>query len=241
MSASGHLYRLLIALPALLLGLAVALAEADGPDFYRVVEVATDDVLNIHAGPGTEHLVVGTIRADADGIANFGCVGGLDYGQWASATAEERAAARNHSWCRVGYDRTVGWAAGRYLVEGVGSGAFNSGGRLNSLAGSEWQVRDFAGEAAAGEAWITFKAEGMVTGHSGCNRFNGRYAESQGKIEIGPLAMTRMACPPPLMKIEATFSQALEAARGMVATHLVLALFDANGLLLATLTRRDAG
>jgi heat shock protein HslJ len=80
----------------------------------------------------------------------------------------------------------------------------------------------------------------MVIGHSGCNRFNGRYSESQGKIEIGPLAMTRMACPPPLMKIEATFSQALEAARGMVATHLVLALFDANGLLLATLIRRDA-
>jgi heat shock protein HslJ len=80
----------------------------------------------------------------------------------------------------------------------------------------------------------------MVTGYSGCNRFNGRYAESPGKIEVGPLAMTRMACPPPMMEIEAAFSQSLEATRGMIATHLVLALFDVDNLLLATLTRRDA-
>jgi heat shock protein HslJ len=240
MSALGHLNRLFVVLPALLLGPALALAEADGPDFYRLVDVVADDVLKIRAGPGTEHPIVGAIPANADGIANFGCVGGLNFGQWVSATAEERAAARDHRWCRVGYDRTVGWAAGRYLVEGAGPDAFNGGGRLTSLADSEWQVRDFAGEAVAGEAWIAFQTGGMVTGYSGCNRFNGRYAESPGKIEVGPLAMTRMACPPPMMEIEAAFSQALEAARGMIATHLVLALFDVDNLLLATLTRRDA-
>jgi len=235
-----HLYRLLIVLPALLLSPAVALAEADGPDFYRLAGVTANNVLNIRSGPGAEHPIVGAIPADADGIANFGCVGGLVIDQWASATAEERAASRNHRWCRVGYNRMIGWSAGRYLVEGAGPDAFNGGGRLTSLAGSEWQVRDLAGEAVPGEAWIAFKADGMVTGNSGCNRFNGGYTESLGKINVGPLAMTRMACPPPMMEIEAIFSQALEAARSMRATHLVLALFDADDLLLATLARRDA-
>ena len=136
--------------------------------------------------------------------------------------------------------RKIASVHGRYLVEGAEPDAFNGGGRLTSLAGSEWQVRDFAGEAVAGEAWIAFKADGMVAGHSGCNRFNGGYTESPGKIDVGRLAMTRMACPSTMMEIETTFSQALEAARSMIATHLVLALFDADDLLLATLTRRDA-
>ena len=236
----SHLSRLFVVLPALLLGPALALAEADGPDFYRLADVAADGMLNLHAGPGTEHPVVGTIAANADGIANFGCVGGITLDQWAGASAEERAAARDRRWCRVGYDRTIGWAAGRHLAEGAGPDAFKAGGRLTSLAGSEWRIRDFAGEAVAGEAWIAFKTGGRVTGLSGCNRFNGGYTESPGKIEVGPLAMTRMACPPPMMEIEASFSRSLEAARGMIAFHLVLALFDANDQLLATLTRRDA-
>ena len=80
-SALGHLNRLFVVLPALLLGPALALAVADGPDFYRLVDVAADDVLNIRAGPGTEHPIVGAIPANADGIANIGCVGGLDSGQ----------------------------------------------------------------------------------------------------------------------------------------------------------------
>jgi heat shock protein HslJ len=235
----GHFNRLFVVLTTLLLDPALALAEADGPDFYRLVDVVVDDVLNIRAGPGIDHPIVGAIPANADGIANFGCVGGLDFDQWASTTAEERAAARNHRWCRVGYNRTVGWAAGRYLVEGAGPDAFNGGGSLTSLTGSEWQIRDFAGEAIAGEAWIAFKSDGIVTGHSGCNRFNGRYAVSPGKIEFGALAMTRMACLPPMMEIEAALSRSLEAAHGMIATHLVLALFDADDLVIATLTRRD--
>jgi uncharacterized protein YraI len=108
MPAFDHWCRLLILLPALLLSPALALAEADGPDFYRLAGVTANNVLNIRSGPGAEHPIIGAIPADADGIANFGCVGGLDIDQWASATAEERAAARNLRWCRVGYDRMIG-------------------------------------------------------------------------------------------------------------------------------------
>lgn len=45
---------------AAVLGLlpAVAGATADGPDFYRVVGVAADDMLNLRRGPGTGYEVI---------------------------------------------------------------------------------------------------------------------------------------------------------------------------------------
>ncbi len=59
-------------------------------------------------------------------------------------------------------------------------------------------------------------------------------------LVISPLAMTRMACPPALMELEAALVKALDAADGMMASQLVLAIFDRDGLLQVTLTRRDA-
>lgn len=52
-------------LRAVALGLALAAplagpaaATADGPDFYRVVDVAADDMLNLRRGPGTRHETI---------------------------------------------------------------------------------------------------------------------------------------------------------------------------------------
>ena len=136
--------------------------------------------------------------------------------------------------------RTIGWAPGWLLAEGTDAGAFRGGGHLGSLAGSEWQLRDFAGEPAPAEAWIGFKADGSAAGQGGCNRFTGGYTEAPGELTFGPVAATRMACPEPMMQTESDFFGALDATREAVATHLLLALFDADGKLLATLTRRDA-
>ena len=52
-------------------------ATADGPDHYRVVGVSVNSVLNMRASPNTGAAVIGSIPANADGIANFGCIGGL--------------------------------------------------------------------------------------------------------------------------------------------------------------------
>ncbi len=216
------------------------LATADGPDFYRVVDVGATSALNIRAKPGTDGAVVGRIPADADGIANFGCSGGLTLAEYEAASAAERAAARKTRWCKVGYDRTVGWAAGWFLAEGGSEDGFRGGAALGSLAGSEWLLRDFAGQAAQAEAWMAFKADGVVSGLGGCNQFNGGYTEGVGSLRFGPLASTRMACPEPQMTAETELFKALDATREIVATHLVLALFDETGTLLATLTRRDA-
>lgn len=215
-------------------------ATADGPDYYRVVDVGAKSALNMRASPSTGGAVIGAIPANAEGIANFGCIGGLTTAEYEAATASERAAARKTRWCKVGYDRMIGWAAGWFLAEGGNEDGFRGGAALGSLAGSEWQLRDFAGQAAKAEAWMAFKADGVVSGLGGCNQFNGGYTEKAGSLRFGPLASTRMACPEPQMSVETDLFKALDATRDIVANHLVLALFDETGTLLATLTRRDA-
>lgn len=46
-----------------------ALATTDAyPALYDVVGVASDDMLNIRSGPGTQHPVIGTLAPDAEGL-----------------------------------------------------------------------------------------------------------------------------------------------------------------------------
>ena len=102
----------LLALPAPLT------ANADGPDYYRVVNVAPDDVLNIRASNSATSSKVGEIPHDGDGIRNMGCAGGLSYSEWEAATQADRDAAARRRWCQISYDGVTGWVAGRFLAEG---------------------------------------------------------------------------------------------------------------------------
>lgn len=225
-------------LAALLAGSAGA--TADGPDFYRVTGLAAGERLALRAGPGADHAGIGTVPAGAEGLVNFGCRGGLSLTEWQAADPDERAAAGERRWCRIGHGAVIGWSCGMALAEGTDRGAWRGGARLGDLAGSEWLVRDFAGVPVAVEAWIRFEDDGRVFGHSGCNRFTGRREGKAHALSLGPLAMTRMACPDPQSTVELAFMKALEATAEAVATSRLLALFDARGRLLVTLARRDA-
>jgi len=96
------------------------LAEADGPDFYRVVGIAENDVLNIRAEPGPGSAKVGEIPPGADCVRNLGCQGGLTFEEFQTLGEAEQAERlkQNPRWCRVEYQGTTGWVAGRYLAEG---------------------------------------------------------------------------------------------------------------------------
>ena len=67
---------------------------------------------------------------------------------------------------------------------------------------------------------LTFMDEGTATGHmrlggsGGCNRFNGEYdAGDDGSLWVSQgLAMTRMACPEAVMRLEQSLMMALEGA-----------------------------
>ncbi|MBW0159231.1 META domain-containing protein [Sedimentimonas flavescens] len=73
--------------------------------------------------------------------------------------------------------------------------------------GTEWQVREIAGQPVAAEVSVTLARsdESTITGNSGCNRYNGRIETREGKLHIGALAGTRMMCPPAQMEAEQAF------------------------------------
>jgi len=82
------------------------------------------------------------------------------------------------------------------------------------LPGTGWQLVDLDGSAdfdAALAPELTFADDGTLAGFAGCNTYNGSFTLDGGSIDIGPLTMTEMACPPPASDIEAVYLPALDA------------------------------
>ena len=102
-----------------------------------------------------------------------------------------------------------------------------------SLAGSEW------GYADGTDRFVQFGNAMRVSGSGGCNSFSGTYAQEGDKLQIGSLAVTRMACPEPIMSNESEFLANLERTRTASIAALTLTLMDADGAVLTTLQRRD--
>jgi len=98
----------------------VSYAEADGPDFWQVRNVASGDVLNIRAEPNGKAVIIGKIPFDGQCLRNLGCKGGLTFEEATTLSKEEKKALnkKRPRWCKVEYEGTVGWVAGRYLREG---------------------------------------------------------------------------------------------------------------------------
>ena len=77
-----------------------------------------------------------------------------------------------------------------------------------------WQVTTIDGAHVPDgvDVTMTFGADGRVAGRGGCNRYSGSYAPTGDGLRIGPVAMTRMACPDPAMAVEGRFAAALDRA-----------------------------
>ena len=71
------------------------------------------------------------------------------------------------------------------------------------LLAGDWTVTSLDGTALpkGADVTITFDA-GRVAGLAACNRYTGSYNLTGEGLTFGPLAGTRMACPPPLMETE---------------------------------------
>jgi hypothetical protein len=94
-----------------------AIAEASGPDVFRVTGLAPDSILSIREAPDAGSAKIGEIPPNGDGIRNLGCQGGLSFAEWQAASEAERETAAQSRWCRVNYQGIEGWVAGRYLAE----------------------------------------------------------------------------------------------------------------------------
>jgi heat shock protein HslJ len=70
--------------------------------------------------------------------------------------------------------------------------------------------------------------EAMVSGSTGCNRYTGDFTLEGSSLEIGQLAMTQMACPPPADTIERAYVAALAKVAGWQADGEEVVLVDAD-------------
>jgi heat shock protein HslJ len=114
----------------------------------------------------------------------------------------------------------------------------------NPLNGTAWVAWDIDGRGPGPKTYATlvFNA-GRVVGSSGCNRFSGTLKVGAKAWQASDIAVTRMLCGPELMQEEASFLQALEAARFHSVDGGLLTLTDQSGaprLRLVHLSRPDA-
>lgn len=140
------------------------------------------------------------------------------------------------------------------------SGAVHEGTRfesailaLNALNG-EWRVVELGGEKIErimpdGDVRrpprMTIREDRTVAGFSGVNQFGTQIDADEltrGHFKLGPIAMTRMAGPPEMMRIEHEFAGALEEQRRykLRGDELVLLTDDTEGRVLVRFQRQAA-
>lgn len=93
-------------------------------------------------------------------------------------------------------------------ADGLKESSSEEGGILSlaDLEGTEWQLREVRGAEPLHLEDVRITAafgEERISGHAGCNRYFAQLTdEGRGRIAVGPVGATRMACPEPQMTVE---------------------------------------
>ena len=99
----------------------------------------------------------------------------------------------------------------------------------SSLEGTPWVLASGVDvEGWEGVAPSATFADGQVTGSTGCNRFGASYTLDGDTLELGEMAMTSMACPPPADAVEREYTAALESVGGWRTEGDELVLLDGD-------------
>lgn len=100
------------------------------------------------------------------------------------------------------------------------------------LSGVTWRFYDMGNDTLtdASKTELRIDPDGKVSGNTGCNRFSGTAAIVGTSLTFAPLATTRMACDPPLMKQESAILAALRSVKSFALVGSdKLNLLDAGG------------
>lgn len=94
-----------------------------------------------------------------------------------------------------------------------------------------WRVATINGAATNAEIKTSLEIEeaGTVGGSGGCNSLFGPLRFNDGDIRIGPLAVSRKACQPDILKQEKDFLKAVATVRGFSKPQSSQALLLLNG------------
>ena len=104
-----------------------------------------------------------------------------------------------------------------------------------ALTGINWRPITLGNEAIPEDSgiFVSFAVDGGIKGRGGCNNFFGSLGQTEWGIEIGPLGVTRMACPPPIMNRESAFLEVLQKTRDFQTNDESMRLLDDEGSVLA--------
>ncbi len=121
-------------------------------------------------------------------------------------------------------------------ADSIGSAADMPSGNASSLAGTSWNLTTLNGDDIAPPIRVTaeFSADGMMSGESGCNRYNVTYEVDGDSISIGPAMSTMMACDEASMAVENAYMTALASAVTYRLDGDTLTLTDADATAVAT-------
>jgi heat shock protein HslJ len=119
----------------------------------------------------------------------------------------------------------------RVLVDGRSlEGCGGAVSEPSRLANTHWRISRINGlRIGPGPYQIEF-TEGRLSGQAGCNRLGGSYRLEGDRLTAGPIAATRMACPPRLMAHEAAVLRVLNApVRVMQPSEHIMVLTGRQG------------
>ena len=88
-------------------------------------------------------------------------------------------------------------------------------------------------------AFIQFRGDGRLLGHTGCNRLLGEYRLQDQQVQLGPLSSTRKACDVDVMRHERALIETLQNVRSFRRVRTRLLLFGADGLPILELRQTD--
>lgn len=88
----------------------------DGPEYFYVVGVKDNDVLNVRIKPDGNSAKVGEIPYDGNNIRNLGC-NENSFSEWLNADQSKRKEVLDKRWCQVQYGGITGWVRGKFLNE----------------------------------------------------------------------------------------------------------------------------
>lgn len=124
---------------------------------------------------------------------------------------------------------TIGLLLGALLAAACTTASGTTPTAVHPLEGPEWRLAALSGVdaealgAIKGGVYVRF-AQGRVEGFSGCNRLAGAYTIDGDRLVLGALAGTMMACPPPAMGVETSFTKAFTGTLAYAVDGSVLRL-----------------
>ena len=126
------------------------------------------------------------------------------------------------------------------LIAAILTGVHFAEAAQTDLTGTTWLAEDIMGAGVVDRVQSTLQPlpDGRVAGSGGCNRFTGTGNVAGGKVDLGLLAATRMACAPAVMAQEDKFLKALSASkRYEISPQGLMHFFDQAGAVTVRLSR----